>query len=379
MRPDIITTGFKYTECTSIDPIINASQTCVNSVIQQSSVSFTPPFLYSDQCGAALINNYVPVYVATQGIVPFAGWLFGAPLLAYILAGQRQTESQQSNGSSDHVPSGGIRLLKYLEAQENFVSKVVYRLICCALPIRSLSDLTNKRKSIRDVGNPSIWSMYNLKVHALNNTLKIALLVSFGFGYPPLGVILVLNIIITTLSLQLCLHFHHAQAAAIPGALKLWELIVSYELVDIYDIMLGGRNFLVILSVLFVSIFVFDMSSSSDPSLPPIMLSALFTVITIVMAWFGYMRRFHTEKLQSYFSYKTWNDPFVPAPSITSMGESASARGTVSSEFNMMSFSWSNRNSNSKMNSLSDPITQGSHIGENTNVREDEDFNPLHS
>lgn len=380
LKPDIIFTEYSYTECEQSNPFGNNSNTCAHPNTEQSFVSFTPPLLYSDQCGSAIITNYVPVYIATQGIVPFAGWLVSVPLLAFIIAdskkkkksgadttttnsstvetaGNSAADLSSIDRSNDNVTttttttttgactdSGySLGVLPWLEAQESFVSKLIYRLICAAIPIRSIHDLKYKRKSIRDLDHsstdPRMCNLYNLKVYGLNNYLKLVLMTSFGFAYPPLGIILGLNIFITTLLIQVCLHFHHVQVSAIPGALPIWEAIVSYELIDIHGILLGGRSFLALMSFCFVSIFIYDMTSTSDPTLYPTLVPCLITVILLVILWFSYMRHFHASLLRSLCSFPVSNqydmeEIFEPKLSILEMRESSQLSKTRNKDDN---------------------------------------------
>jgi hypothetical protein len=374
LEPNDINIAYVYQQCDQSDPFGKNNGTCVNDIAVENLVAFTPPFLYSDQCGSALLTNYVPVFIATQGFVPFLGWIVAVLLVAVIFADKRKTDASQpgSGSTGDRVSTASLRerMLASLVAQDNAISKFVYRHFCGAIPLRSLEDLSNKRKSIRDNDDPSKCCLYDFKAYALASYLKMALMVSFGFAYPPLGVILGLNMVFCTLSLQLCLYYHHAQVLKIPGALKVWETIVSFELIDVHDIMmLSMRFFLVVLSFTFISIFVVDMSSVSNPLLPVKLLLSLSVILIILCACFFYLRRFRLELMRRLFSQAhiaEGRDGFTPAMSWYEMRQSSIL---------------SNEQSTTECEKSTLPVSSGQSCGEdmhNNAGGEEEEFNPIH-
>lgn len=274
---------------------------------QTYDISFSPPFIYSNQCSSALLTTYVPIYLAIYGIVGLMVTIVQTVVLVYFLGpldGQRR------------------QMLDWLRSKISILSFLSNGIICnMVLPIRSLDDLLMSGVSEADarlshtnrhamfIPRNYVKTFYKGRTLALNSAVIYALLLTFGVAYPPLAVILVINIVSNTLLLQLCIHYHYGQIQALVGAaaaavpppveevrsstfepvaiseidnstdittledpwvqsqalpardkklLDVWSLILLYELKDTHKILFGSRTFIYGCSIAFASLFVLD-------------------------------------------------------------------------------------------------------------------------
>ena len=72
--PDPVVIPYSYVECGSISNlVIQLTKRCPHLDTITTSVTFNPPFIYSDQCASAIMQNYVPIYV----VIIWIDWCCG--------------------------------------------------------------------------------------------------------------------------------------------------------------------------------------------------------------------------------------------------------------------------------------------------------------
>jgi len=149
---------------------------------------------------------------------------------------------------------------------------------------------------------------------ALNCLLVLVLLLSFGMAYPPLAIMLLLNVVLTTLVKQICLHYHQQQIQALPECFAVWDAILTYELKDVRGILFSSRSFIVFFSTCFVGFFIFAMVSGIDTTL---------TIFLITfMICMGYASRIVCRIIWTHFpnvvyGSKSSVDDDIELPSVT--------------------------------------------------------------
>jgi hypothetical protein len=98
---------------------------------------------------------------------------------------------------------------------------------------------------------------------AIDNLILLFLLLSYGIAYPPLGILLLLNICMSTVSLQMIIYYHFQQIALLSEECQqLWYIILNKEIKDFVNILFGSRTLLFVYSGCFGSMILYDMGAS---------------------------------------------------------------------------------------------------------------------
>ena len=121
----------------------------------------------------------------------------------------------------------------------------------------------------------------------------VFILLTFGVGYPPLALLLLLSIVLQTLALQIGLHYHYLQVNKNPTMHDAWNKVVHIEISDLGILLTDTLNLSVVLSCLFILLFILDMTwnkhSSKDYVLLPIVyVLCIFGLIRVLHNWLTY-------------------------------------------------------------------------------------------
>ena len=298
VTPDEITTTYYHVEC-----VDSAFGVCTHTKTKSASTSFTPPWIYSDECSSAMLNYYLPIYVVMYGVVGI--FVPVMQLVSLIVFSTPKEKNNDSNSDSDNTVtesrttallrhlkstlyrvSSTIRTCTPIESEEDFnrrgyIVSELFLLGGSGKKRRSSSDDSVDRRSaysqssavmgsenrISDTESDEDFhtsSFYNLKRLAVNNVMIFGLLLTFGISYPPLAIMLAANVVLNTVVFQACVYKHYQQAAAIPGCLKIWKNILGNEARDLYNVLFGSRTFLYVFSAMFAALFFFDISIGED-------------------------------------------------------------------------------------------------------------------
>ena len=227
-----------------------------------SSVTFTPPFIYSAQCSSSILANYVPIYVLLFGITG----LF-IPSVQLIL--MRYFHKHRTS------------LMYRLKQRMNFFNIISGDIICnMIMPIETVNELNLMLKT----NTP----LYDIRRLSITYVSYVFLLVTFGLGYPPLAVLLLLSVTLQTLSLQLCVNNHYHQVVNNKELYDVWSKIVAIELRDLYIELSTSSSLSFLLSSLFVGFFVIDMTFNSNQIAVIILPIFMFTSTMLLLILFHY-------------------------------------------------------------------------------------------
>ena len=105
---------------------------------------------------------------------------------------------------------------------------------------------------------------YGTTSNCFNLAVGLVMLVTFGMAYPPLAVFISLYLITSTLTMQICLHYHFMQITSLSKTdiplYLLWNAIVGLELKTINEIIFGVNQSAALLCGCFFCMFFVDMT-----------------------------------------------------------------------------------------------------------------------
>ena len=109
-------------------------------------------------------------------------------------------------------------------------------------------------------------SFYRCKFRFFNVVVAVAVLLTYGLAFPPLAGILALYVINSTLVLQICLRAHYTALKSVENRIRFWCAMVAEETRDTSELLYGTtrrsiKGSVALFSVLFVSFFLYDMTS----------------------------------------------------------------------------------------------------------------------
>lgn len=247
--PEPLTNPYSYQSCTARQAVLmDVTETCFAFSTQYNSVSFIPPFIYGGQCSSSIVQVYVPVFVVSYGLVGILVPLIQFGVMRYFAGFVSIPPGADTVAIESKCMLGGVgsTLLWKIKQNLSLLSKISNNILTgMVLPVESLEDLRgcrhfdeiyaktvasdtaaadshhhesidscSDRKNYNDIwsnGNQTRFAFYRSRNFALNNLLIFVLLVTFGLAYPPLAVMLIINVTVTSLVLQLCMHTHFTQ------------------------------------------------------------------------------------------------------------------------------------------------------------------------
>jgi len=323
---------------------------CDTMIDVDTTISFSPPFLYSEQCSSAILSRYVPIFIGIYGVVGLSVYAIQLSVLLYFRHTKSPTHSPNSKSNSNPADPADprtqlmLRIKKHIKYYSLFSNNILSDMV---FPIESIADLvvvvnvagdrsgdsggvgpppnpapstsTNSdpdptpsgdvdvglnivevkaapvRDSLSGGGTMRLckFGMYKSRGLALNSTVILTLLLTFGLAYPPLAVVLVLHIIASTLVLQLCIHHHRIQIGSLNRKRVdyLWSEILQAEMRDMHRIVFGSRTLMVLCSYVFICLFLFDMCIMTNRTVFYTLAVLLFGTVCLLMQGIKYARK----------------------------------------------------------------------------------------
>ena len=218
---------------------------------------FVPPFIYSGQCSNSLLTNYVPVYVLMFGVVNIFLMALQFGVLCYFSGvGTIDGKSRGESGSNSR-----LKLLRWIKANLSWLRIASLGVLSFrVLPLLDDDDLTEFQV-------PNCIPMYNLRQLGVNWVFGTLLLLTFGVAYPPLSIIIFVDLVLLSLLRQLCIHKHLEQLEHLPDMLKQWDIGFEIEMDHLITTLFNPKPVTSTLTAMFISLFVFDMiTGSGEPS-----------------------------------------------------------------------------------------------------------------
>lgn len=308
--PDRITTSYEYTNCA-----LFVNDICKLPLVQFTTVSVEPQFIYSFHCSSSLLTNYVPVYVAMYAFLGFILPAIRIGALLYFLECVNYSDGSDSQDGLEEnvddryslnlvvVNKQKLKLLHYIKTNSHayfFASMCFFYDMC--FPIESASDLlfkTNpsleKRETERRTAylrggkdmtresaedslyylepDSNIKPIYQIRECCYDWVVAFVVLLTYGLAYPPLACFICVYIVMSTLIIQVCIHAHSVQVEQLSGFRKhhgidrLWHRVLAREMEGADEILYDSTYIGVIISICFVGFFVADTTISSITSI----------------------------------------------------------------------------------------------------------------
>ena len=305
-----------YSLLNAPDPITSTYvtyQCFVNCYPYEYTTVFYPPFIYSYQCGIALLQDYVPVFIMmflVSGVI--------LPLLR-LIAAMYFKDSYKDTTNRPYLVLQRLKSYPILNA----ILSLVLNTMVLPLNITAFMTFYSNYNDVRspctqstdsnDISNPiapvstdanagntgidlavmkakdstktnsfdlsmatSIplrffkkvrrMKIYGLRENMLNLSVAFAMLVTFGSTYPPLSIILIIHVYSTTIVAQICMSLHLKQlrnyTEQYPNIVDLWQLNLDYEISVVKDILFSGIPLFTVFSLIFMGLFILDCAEN---------------------------------------------------------------------------------------------------------------------
>ena len=230
-------------------------------------VSFAAPNIYNNNCFSALLYNYVPIYVVTYGVIGIL-----VPVLQMM---------------------ANVYYHAYRNEYKDFIHRskqVEWFPMFFMLPITGIEDLVSSGDLAAGM-NRHRPNFYLARYNSLSICIVLVLLLTFGLAYPPLAVILLANLALTTLAFQLSLYVHSKQVVDLSEeCFEIWLRICEDEICDMHKIIYGSRAVIYVFSAFFACFAIYDITALYDYDLS-LVLASLLVVLTIgSVELSGYLR-----------------------------------------------------------------------------------------
>ena len=266
------------------------------------STSISPAFVYSGQCSSALLRNYVPIYLLTFGLTG----IFVPILQFYVLWTFRDNaylpliKKCKSNLNYYDIFTLGIISTLTLPIDKSDFSTFV-----TLIAIRNTNSIdTNNRKIVR--------MFYSIGRLSISYVTQVFLLVTFGIGYPPLAIILMISITLQTIILQISIHYHYNQAIQHADLYKAWSKVLDIETNGLNKQLTRTLSLSIILSSLFILVFILDMTWNHHTTNTFILLPLLFMIMTGVIIFIRPTAyAINNSNWGTWRSVLTWNMKFI--------------------------------------------------------------------
>jgi len=256
-----ITTSYVYFLC----DIFNQNNNCLEYSPIQTSVSFIAPITYNEQCFAAVLTNYVPIYIITYGFIGVSACIVHILAAVYLAEGVAHKDE---------------RVVKVV----HWCKKLTIFPLRYWLPIESADDLT--------VNGEYRQNFYRARFHAIHCVLVLTLLLTFGLAYPPLGFVLIVNIVLHTLVFQLSVFYHYKQMGRLPSeCVEIWKLVLMDEIRMMHKVVHGSRTAMYIFCSVFVGFALYDVMAENSSQLAVSLICCLILVTGLCTVVGKYLRK----------------------------------------------------------------------------------------
>ena len=84
-------------------------------------------------------------------------------------------------------------------------------------------------------------------------------MLTFRMAYPPLGIVLFLDIVLLSLLRQLCVYNHYQQVKEFPDKYTIWNQALKAEIRDLVSMLFVPKPLTLVLTAVFVVIFIYDI------------------------------------------------------------------------------------------------------------------------
>ena len=127
-------------------------------------------------------------------------------------------------------------------------------------------------------------------------------MLTFGIGYPPLSVLLLVSITLQTLTLQIGIHYHRLQAVNYPELYKVWTKILEIEVTGLEKQLTRTLSLSLMLSTLFILFFILDMTWNLHNTSTYVVLPLLFIIFSMAII----------HSIPRYYHNVNWNGLVSP-------------------------------------------------------------------
>ena len=149
------------------------------------------------------------------------------------------------------------------------------------LPIRTKTELEGIVALNKAVG---IGRFYNIRRLSITYVTYVFLLLTFGLGYPPLAALILVSSAVQTIVLQLCIRNHYLQVNHDESLFDVWNQVLEHEIRDLNLIFSGSKVLSFVMSSLFVSFFIVDMTINEN-TLCAILLPIILVLATLLICY----------------------------------------------------------------------------------------------
>lgn len=158
------------------------------------------------------------------------------------------------------------------------------------LPITGMSDLVHSKDLAAGDYTPRAH-FYLSRYNSLCLLVVLVLLLTFGVAYPPLALILVFNMALTTLAFQLTLYIHSKQIVYLPPeCFVVWLTICEDEIANMHKIIYGSRTVIYMFAAFFACFAIYDITAL-DSYVGALVLMGLLIVLSFVSVQLMYILR----------------------------------------------------------------------------------------
>lgn len=140
-------------------------------------------------------------------------------------------------------------------------------------------------------------NFYLSKYKALNCVLSLVIMLTFGFCYAPLAIVMLVNIFATMGAYRTCIHVHSMQLTRLPAECqRLWVAILRRETELLQKIMYGCRTLVYLICGGFACLAGNDIVGVVDRSAASVLVIVVLVVSVVANRLFAYHgTRLHVE------------------------------------------------------------------------------------
>lgn len=304
-------------EVSSIQPV------CSNKVFFTATTSYDPPFVYSYQCASSLLNTFVSIilyeYFLPAIFFPFVGFILNA-------LGHDNKFVQFVGDVEEHVHKvkhGARGWFKYLLGYWYEEPPVTAGADAGA---HSSKKQTSTPKHSHDQHEHHHEDKYKESIDefVMSILTNISVLMTFGFAFPLLGIIVGVNVCITTIRYELIIHkcikdankenAEKTSTAAIRYSLTLKTLQghnsdeLNMFTVERLQLIRASIPLIFMISASFLSIFMFDILGDTIGFLQAIWILILLPLLTYLMRLLSFFYRRYMKRVDNLYEELTTED-----------------------------------------------------------------------
>jgi hypothetical protein len=248
-----IVTNYAYSSCVVFTGTNRDDATCLQYADSELEVSIPAPFIYSDMCFTAVLTNYIPIYVLTYGVI---GLLI--PIIQIV--------------TTIHFANAAVTQNSEMLAWIHRMKRIEWFPIFYMFPLESVGDMVTPDGKARQ-------HFYLGRFNSLNCVLLLTLLVTFGVTYAPLALMLLLNIVLTTIAFQMSIYYHAEQVKFLPPeCMEPWVVVLKAEIRDMHKVVFGSRTAIYVFSSVFIAAGLYEMAEVENFALAISLMVVIFAI-----------------------------------------------------------------------------------------------------